>query len=140
MTANRLLIDSSFLFALYNQSDDYHQQAQRFAAGNQSSFLIPDVILPEVTFLFSRRGGVPAVGGFLRTLAAVQPHLEPLTITDIQHASEIMSKYADSKLDFVDCGIMAMAERLNIIQICTFDRRDFGIYRPTHCEHLELLP
>jgi hypothetical protein len=35
---------------------------------------------------------------------------------------------------------MALAERLNITQICAFDRRDFPIFRPTHCENLEPLP
>ena len=51
-----------------------------------------------------------------------------------------MAKYADARFDFVDCCIMALVERLDITQICTFDRRDFGIFRPAHCEYLELLP
>ncbi len=35
---------------------------------------------------------------------------------------------------------MAMTEGLNVTEICTFDRRDFSIFRPTHCDYLELLP
>jgi hypothetical protein len=35
---------------------------------------------------------------------------------------------------------MAQAERLNIARIATFDRRDFSVFRPKHCEYLELLP
>jgi hypothetical protein len=31
-------------------------------------------------------------------------------------------------------------DRLNITRICTFDRRDFSVYKPTHCERLDLLP
>ncbi len=59
---------------------------------------------------------------------------------DVIRAAQIMERYADARFDFVDCCIMALAERLNITQVCTFDRRDFSIFRPTHCEHLELLP
>jgi hypothetical protein len=33
-----------------------------------------------------------------------------------------------------------MAERLNITRACTFDRRDFSIFRPHPCDYLELLP
>ncbi len=138
--ANKVLIDTGFLFALYNQSDNYHQRALNFAAQNHSELVIPDVVLPEVAFLFSRYGGVPAVVRFLQTLVDIQPRLEPLTNIDIQRAGEIMELYSDSKLDFVDCSIMTLAERLNITQVCTFDRRDFTIFRPRHCEHFELLP
>jgi uncharacterized protein len=51
-----------------------------------------------------------------------------------------MPQYASAKLDFVDCTIMAVAERLEIQHIATFDRRDFSIVRPAHIEHFILLP
>jgi hypothetical protein len=35
---------------------------------------------------------------------------------------------------------MALSERLNITQVCTVDRRDFSMFRPLHCDYLELLP
>jgi len=35
---------------------------------------------------------------------------------------------------------MALAERLKIARILTFDRRDFGLYRPAHCDRFDLLP
>ncbi len=35
---------------------------------------------------------------------------------------------------------MVIAERLNITRIVTFDRRDFSVFRPSHCEYFELLP
>jgi uncharacterized protein len=51
-----------------------------------------------------------------------------------------MAIYFDAKLDFVDCCIMALSERMNITKVCTFDRRDFGMFPPQHCAYLELLP
>ncbi len=51
-----------------------------------------------------------------------------------------MNQYADAEFNFTDTAIMAQAERLNINRIATFDRRDFSVFRPTHCEYLELLP
>ncbi len=138
---NRILVDSSFLFTLYNQSDEKYNLAQAFAARSRESlFLIPDVILPEVTFLFARHGKIPAVVRFLQSFVAAQPSLEAITIPGVQRAHEIMSKYASARFDFVDCCIMVLSERLGITQVCTFDRRDFGIYRRTNGEPLELLP
>jgi predicted nucleic acid-binding protein len=51
-----------------------------------------------------------------------------------------MVTYADAEMDLVDCCIMAMSEWLNIEEIATFDRRDFGMFRPKHCDYLTLLP
>ena len=50
-----------------------------------------------------------------------------------------MTVVADSSF-IVGCCIMALAERLGITQIATFDRRDFNIDRPRYCESFELLP
>jgi predicted nucleic acid-binding protein len=46
----------------------------------------------------------------------------------------------NQQFGFVDCCILAIAERLNITRICTFDRRDFQTFATTHRERLELLP
>jgi predicted nucleic acid-binding protein len=138
--ANSLLVDSSFLYELFNQSAPYHAAAQLVASKLHQPLMIPEVILTEVAFLFRRAGGVPAVVRFLDALLISQPQIESITYEDLARARQIMQMYADSKLDFVDCCLMALAERLKITQVCTFDQRDFAIFRPAHCDYLELLP
>jgi uncharacterized protein len=137
---NKVLIDSSFLYVLYNGSEPDYQKVINFLKRESITPIIPDIILPEVTFLFNRFGGEPAVIAFLTSLERRQPHLEPLTQSDLRRAREIMESYPKARLDFVDCGIMAISERLAITRVCTFDRRDFSIFRPRHCDYLELLP
>jgi uncharacterized protein len=66
--------------------------------------------------------------------------IEALTDKDMIRMRQIMNKYKDNQFDFVDTAIMALAERLNITQIMTFDRRDFGAFRPAHCDYFTLLP
>ena len=135
-----ILADSSFLYALYSVHDRYHPGADHFAGESPVRLIVPDVILPEVTFLLKRAGGLPAVLGFLGAFVEAAPILEPLTPTDIRRARGIMAAYPEARLDFVDCCLGAVAERLGIRQICTFDRRNFNIIRPIHCEYFELLP
>lgn len=67
-------------------------------------------------------------------------HFSPIEADDLDRVRQILSTYADAELDIVDCCIMALAERLNITRIATFDRRDFSLVRPRHCDFLELLP
>ncbi len=77
---------------------------------------------------------------FFQAITKAGPLVEPLNVDDLTRVREILQTYPDAKLDFVDCCIMAMSARLNITRVCTFDHRDFSIFRPAHCDYLELLP
>lgn len=79
-----------------------------------------------------------AIRIFASTRAAFQ--IQGITQSDMMQIQQIMTQYADAEFDFADVSIMALAERLQITRIYTFDRRDFSIFRPTHCDYLELLP
>ncbi len=64
------------------------------------------------------------------------PTLTPDLIEKLNAVMEhIMTHYADSHFDFTDTAIMALAERLSVARIATFDRRDFAQYRPMHAAH-----
>ena len=56
------------------------------------------------------------------------------------HWHEACSAASDSKIDFMDCAVVAVAERLNISRILTVDQRDFRILRPKHIPAFEILP
>lgn len=135
-----ILTDSSFIYALYNSNDSRHQSAMDFAISNTIETAVPDVILPEVSYLFLRDLGYVGVQRFLASFKQVNTHWIPLVNTDLVRVHEIAETYASAQFDVVDCCIMAQAERLNITQVATFDRRDFSIFRPHHCDYLELLP
>ena len=66
--------------------------------------------------------------------------LEIPTDDDYLRSGEILRKYNDANIDFVDACIVAMAERLNIAKILTVDRRHFQMFRPAHCKAFEILP
>ena len=140
MPSNRILVDSSYLFAFFDGENKRHEDALLVAKVFQGQFVVPYVVLTEVAYLFKREGGVPAVLKFLDGLSVMRPQLEIVTPADLTRSRDIMAQYADAKLDFVDCCIMALSERMNIVQVCTLDHRDFSIFRPKHVNHLELLP
>ena len=102
--------------------------------------LLPAVILPELGFLFRRDQGYGGVVQWLEQFRYTEARIEPMLNADLTRIFEIASQYADSRLDIVDCCIMAMAERLQVTTIATFDRRDFSIFQPRHVGSLELLP
>ena len=135
---NEVLVDSSFLCALYRNEDRYHRRALDFSKNAVIRPIVPDVVLPEVTFLFRREGGVFQVIEFLTKFVKEGVEPVPLLLIDIERAFIIMNKYASAEFDFVDCAIVALAECLNIKQILTFDHRDFRIVRPLHTDSFEI--
>ena len=140
MPLAKILVDSSFLYALFDHDDAKHQEAVDWAKQQDFQLVVPQVVLGEVMFLLDRNGGVPATLQFLDRFTSANYLLESVTMPDLQRVREIRATYASSRLDFVDCCIMVLSERVEITQICTFDRRDFAIFRPRHCDYLELLP
>jgi uncharacterized protein len=140
MTQSKILVDSSFLYALYSRDDNHHETVIAVAELYHAQFIIPYVVLTEVAFLFRRAGGAPAVARFLAALVKSRHQYEITAPSDLLRAHDILIEYADVNLDFVDCCLMALAERLDVTQIATLDRRDFSIFRPRHCDYLELLP
>lgn len=135
-----VIVDSSFVYALYNAREQHHQAAVDYFRRSSDSFLVPDVALPEVCFLCRRDLGQRGVRTFLQYFSQLDAPLEPLIRADLPVIIAIMSAYADARFDVVDCCIMAIAARMNLTKIVTFDRRDFGIFQPRHCDYFELLP
>ena len=110
---------------------------------NQDSGLITPHVLSTVTetadFL-AKNKGVEDVAKFLDSLSVTKFQLETPTAENYRRAAEILRKYNDANIDFVDSCIVAIAERLNVTKILTVDRRHFEIFKPSHCKAFEILP
>ncbi len=136
----RILADTSYIYALFNPRDPYHQQSVAFAETNSEPILFSSAILPELGFLFERDRGYAGIVWLLKQFRHTDALIEPMIQEDLGRISEIAEQYADARFDIVDLRILAMAERLQITKVATFDRRDFGIFKPSHAAYLELLP
>ncbi|MGH7867281.1 MAG: PIN domain-containing protein [Candidatus Dormibacteraceae bacterium] len=66
--------------------------------------------------------------------------LVELTVGDMVRVAELVRTYSDLKLDPADACVVALAERLDIRQVATLDRRDFSVVRPRHVDGLNLFP
>lgn len=131
--------DTGFVVALLNRSDTMHGIVTRVYAQHQQ-ILLPQTVLAEVAYLVGRNAGTPTVVAFLRGLSASRFRLVALMDEDVMRVAAILEEYADSRIDFVDASVMAMAERFGITTILTLDQRDFRLFRPRHCNSFEILP
>jgi predicted nucleic acid-binding protein len=106
----------------------------------QEQILLPQTVLAEVAYLVGRNAGSATLVAFLKGLSASKFTLIALTAQDVIRTAEILDEYVDSRIDFVDASVMAIAEHYDIKKILTLDQRDFRLFRPQHCDSFEILP
>lgn len=78
--------------------------------------------------------------GFLRSFATGFLTLAGLTVDDLDRSAELVEQYADLPLGATDACLVALAERLGIVEVATLDRRHFAVVRPRHVEAFTLVP
>jgi len=133
------IADTGFVVAVVSETDSRHTDCKAIYA-QHPEILLPQTVLAEVAYLIDRASGNKGVVGFLKGLKKSRLQLSAITDEDVNRVGEILSQYSDSRIDFVDATVMAMAERYQISQVLTIDQRDFRLFRPRHCDSFTLLP
>ncbi|MEU6645654.1 PIN domain-containing protein [Saccharomonospora sp. NPDC046836] len=127
--------------ALY-KDPDHHQCIELFTGLRLANrrMLLPAPIVAEVGYLLTVKAGPQIEANFLRSLANEDFEVVPLATADYDRMAELVERYADMPLGTSDASVIALAERLNIAEVATLDRRHFTVVRPRHVQALTLLP
>jgi predicted nucleic acid-binding protein len=134
----RIIADTSGIIALLDRDDQYHNLAVE-AIRNKQIF-IPVTILPEVDYLVTKYLGEKVVRAFLNDLINYQYHLLPCQLEDIVKAIQIMNRYQDLPLGFVDASIVVISERYSIRTILSLDYRHFNLLQTDKVSYFNLVP
>ncbi len=135
-----VLVDTNFLISVLLVDDINHTKAAAAVASLRSERrIVVAPVLVELFYLIEKFAGYPAAVQSIQQTRRLYT-IEPLLNIDLQQMENIMLRYQSAEFDYTDVALMALSERLKIEQVYTFDRRDFSIYRPTHCVALTLLP
>ena len=111
------VLDTSFLFALTDQSDRNHQRVFAVAQNTNERLVLPVVVLPEICYLVASRLGHQAMRHFMASMTPDAVQVESVTPEDLIRIHQILENYADNQLDFTDAAIVAIAERLAITRV-----------------------
>ena len=135
-----VLVDTNFMVSVLLANDMNHAKAAAAVATLRSERrVVAAPVLVELFYLIQKLVGYPAAIMSIQQTRRFYT-IEPLLNVDLQAMEDIMLRYQSAKFDYTDAALMAVAERLKIEQIYTFDWRDFSIYRPSHCTAFTLLP
>ena len=133
-------MDAGPLYAYVDADDRHHQASLRLLLDHPGPLLVPILVITEVAYLIGSRLAVEAEVRFLGDLAAGELTVESVAAGDWLRIAELVVRYRDLPLGTVDASVVAAAERLDITEIATLDRRHFGVVRPAHASTFEILP
>lgn len=134
------LMDSGFLYALIDETDSHSRTVRNSLQTIYEEVILPIPAITETAHFVLKNLGAAALANFVEDLPEMNVVFETPTGETYRRTAEIIRKYDDANIDFVDAVIVAVAERLNITKILTIDRRHFGIFKPRHCAAFEILP
>lgn len=135
-----VLADTGPLYALVDRSDAWHERVVAWWETSRARVVVPVTVIPEVAYLLHQRIGARAESAFLRSLVDEEMETEPFLPEDLTRTVELVERYSDLGLGFVDASVVAMAERLDARHLLTTDRRHFHAVRPVHVRSLALVP
>ena len=135
-----LLCDTGVLLAAGNIKDQAHAACLRLLRQAEGPLLVPSPVLGEIGYLLQSRVGPQAEVAFLRSFGDDGFHVAELDNQDFQRMAELVETYLDLPLGIVDAAVIALAERLQLTELATLDRRHFAVVRPSHTDAFTLLP
>jgi len=135
-----LICDTGPLYAAMDRGDADHESCVQLLASSAEQLLVPAPVVVELDWLAGTRLGPEPFSEFLADLADDAIAVVDLVRADYLRVRELLVRYADLRLGFVDAAVVAVVERLEELKLATLDHRHFGTIRPVHVESLQLLP
>jgi len=97
-------------------------------------------VLVEFDHFASRQRDRQTVEVLIENIERGAYEVEDLLASDYRRISQLLTRYSDLRVGFVDAAVLAIVERLREPKLATLDHRHFAVMRPRHVDALELLP
>jgi len=97
-----------------------------------------EAVLTEVIYLLNFF--TPAQLSALDFVLKGAINLVPSTRYSLQRVRKLMDTYSDLPMDFADATLVAIAEETGLLNICTLDKKDFGLYRLSRNRSFTMYP
>jgi hypothetical protein len=135
-----LILDTGPRYASHDRNDADHASSRALIEHADEPLVVPSPVLVEVDEWIHARMQAGVLRALLDDVATGAYLIEDLTVEDNRRVRELCDTYADAGIGFVDAAVFAIVERFREPKLASLDRRHFGILRPRHVDHLQLVP
>lgn len=135
-----LLVDTNVWLSAADGRSARHDESVALLREHQRELATTVPVIAETSWLILDRLGPSAQADFLDLVTTGAVQRVDLTGPDWERVVALCRQYVDLRLDAVDASLVAVAERLQLDAIATYNHRDFRVVRPQHVETFDLLP
>ena len=135
-----LICDTGPLYAAMDIADQDHVACARLLETTDEQVLVPAPVVVELDWLVGQRLGPDAFLSFLADSLDGLLEVVDLQTQDYLRVRELLDRYRDLGLGFVDAAVLSVVERLGETKLATLDHRHFTIVRPRHVPAIRLVP
>jgi len=126
MSDARILIDTGAIYAFVTRTDKHHRDALAFTKTclkGGGAFVLADIVFAETMTLLKVRLGAATTVKVGRELRQNPAYLWiPLGAEGERNTWAVFQQYEDKDWSYTDCAILALARRLNISKVFSFDQ------------------
>lgn len=133
-----LIVDTGPLVALLDATDPDHARCEELLQRSDEPRVVPVCVLVEVEYML--RPWPEAFQALLAEFDGGGLELLDLPVRWLLRAGELVDRYRDLSLGFVDATVVAATEMLSENKLATLDRRHFSVVRPAHIAALTIMP
>ena len=126
-----LLIDTGPIVAYLDAKERTHIEVSEVLDRFAGQLLTTSAVITETMhFVSEAQTGPRLLADFvLASGMHIVDFAQPL---ELRQAADLMEKYSDVPMDYADATLVLLAERLDVQNILTLDRRGFSAYRTSH--------
>ena len=135
-----LICDTGPLYAAMDRADKEHVTCARLFETVEEPILVPAPVVVELDWLAGQRLHPDAFLGFMNDIEEGRLQVVELQMNDYTRVRELLDRYRDLALGFVDAAVLTLVERLGETKLATLDHRHFAVVRPRHLPGLRLVP
>lgn len=133
-----LLLDTGPLVAYLNARDPAHADATSCVDAFSGDLHTTAAVITEAMHLVRAATDGPALLAEFVTASRARVHdfAQP---AELRAAAALMAKYSDTPMDYADATLVLLAERIDVLDVLTLDRRGFTVYRTPKGQALRML-
>ena len=135
-----IFLDPSVVLAAADRADLNPAAAVAWFGRASEPLFLSALSVAELDTLFQRELGEDATPALVRSITSGAIRLVAPTDGDLVRALELLDAAREHRPRLADATLVAMAERLGVNRIATFDRRPIAVFRPHHSRHFDLEP
>lgn len=134
------MLDTSGLLAAIDETQRQHAACRAALERAAPPLLLSPFVLAELDYLLLRNVGVTAQSALLEEVRRGVFELADFRAEDIGRAREVVTKFQDLRIGLADASLVVLAERHDVADVLTLDRRHFEALRFARRKRFSIAP